>query len=591
MHEQVVRSIPSAPRRTADTIAGRVVDLSQTPVAGVLVQAWPRGPGFGASATSDARGGFEIALVQVRPHELEVVAQPPFADWHSAFGRPAAIAVGTHDVEIRLSRRVPTTFAVLDGATGDPVEVFGLAIEARPPRIDGVVLELSPRSAPRVEAHDAGTLVVAADPLGDDVTVVAPGFAPFEGAVALDAGAELRQTIRLTRGGTLRGVLVLDSASPPPTRVLVCRGFATGDRADAPIDTSLLGSDERCDLSSLTSHSREVHSSRDGTFAFEHLAAGTYQVQIEVERSVFLRLHPVRVADAKVTDLGTIALARGAAIHGRVVVDGRPWNGGLMVGIEGRQRWPEPIGAEGAFELETLAPGEHMLVLFGALVEHRARVTLLEGETRELEVDLTAVAPSSVRISVRRNGKPIAGARVSCTPDDVPTRTLNSMRGTTTDADGLVRMLVAPGRELEFVAHSHAGFELARSARRLRLEGGSEHVEDLDVVAGALVVELPDTLVPPRDGRLEIDCVPRDHPERRVTVVALAKDAAGFGPETVPWTAGPIDLSLVPPGAYELRSRAWNGEGESARARLFESAPVAVTIRANETTRVRLAPR
>lgn len=576
-HEHRVRPMQSASRQAASTIAGRVVDLSGAPIAGVRVFAWPDSLGSAVSATSDATGSFEIALARAQPHVLEV-ALAPFLVGHRLADPPPEVAPGTHDVEIRLSRRSPTTFQVLDGASGEPVTAFGLSIDARE-----VALDFWPRPVPPNEEHENGRVVLDADPLGDDVTVVAPGFAPFEGAVTLDAGPERRQTIRLERGVALRGTLVIDDMAPPRTRVLLSRDFVA---SVSRLDSSRHAEVRRYDLSALASHSREILSNRDGTFVFDYLAAGTYQVQIHGTDVVPVLVRSVRVGDAVATDLGTIGLVRGATIEGRVVVDGRPWNCDLSVRLGHGWTWPATVAADGTFRIDGLPAGEHALALSGSLVEHRDAVTLHAGETLELEIDLTGVAPCEVRVSVRRNGEPLGGVRVSCEPATVATLALDATRGTTA-RDGTTRFLVSADA-VELVARSHAGVELARSARPSLLERGGEHLEILDVVAGSVIVEMPEALAPPRDGRLEVECVRRDRPERRVVVVALAKDAARFGLDTLPWTAGAIELGLVPPGEYELRARAWS---EGVRTPLFECAPISITVRTNETTRARLDAR
>lgn len=581
--ERVARDASTGSRRAADAISGRVVDLGGTPIAGVRVQAWPRGSGFPASATSDARGAFAIVPVQARPHVLEVVERPPFGAWCSGTLAQPELAPGTRDVEIRLRRRVPTTFVVVDDVTGAPVTQFGFAIEARPGSSSSDVLEFWPRAAPPFEDHAVGELVLDADPLGDDVTVVAPGFAPFEGAVTLDAGPERRQTIRLERGVALRGTLVIDDMAPPRTHVLLSRDFVA---SVSRLDSSRHAEVRRYDLSALASHSREILSNRDGTFVFDHLAAGTYQVQIHGTDVVPVSVRSVRVGDAVATDLGTIGLVRGATIEGRVVVDGRPWNCDLSVRLGHGWTWPATVAADGTFRIDGLPAGEHALALSGSLVEHRDAVTLHAGETLELEIDLTGVAPCDVRVSVRRNGEPLRGVRVSCEPATIAILALDATRGTTA-RDGTTRFLVSADAA-ELVARSHAGVELARSARPSRLERGGEHLEILDVVAGSLIVEMPEALAPPRDGRLEIELEPRGHPERRVDVIALAKDAATFGASALPWTAGPVEVGLVPPGDYVLRARARSDNG---RTLLFECAPISITVRANETTRARLDAR
>lgn len=581
----------------APSISGIVVDEAGAPVAKARVWGWPRGSGQGAGATSRADGTFTIYLPQDEPYTLEIEDHAGFEPWG---GRHADVASqftpGANDVRIVLKRATRTTFVVLDAESGAPVTRFGIAIVENPE--EGGWSSAHEFRDVEVRERLEGKVELSADPERHVVGVLSPEHAPFEGPVTHEPSLERTQVIRLARGGSITGKLERDGAALPQASVTLERDRVKIDPSKPDAEDEWFDENVRFDTGALAGRRQSITGAKDGTFRFDGLATGTYRVTVRGSGAARTVVRGVRVEAPATTSLGTLALAPSATIRGRVVVAPGASPVGIALRLGGGFDREVVIGsADGAFSFEGLEAGVHEIVVQPqppVLLEwHRQKVTLAEGETSDVLVDLGARAPCEVRVRVVRAGKPLAGAQVGWGELRGEHRRQEGELGTS-DADGRVRGLCPPGDARIFLAKSASGVVFAWTAPTT-LASGASHDAVLDVVAGELEIELPDGLVPPEQGSLNAWL--RDPAAKGpwITMSAATPGASFPRLEATVWDGRVVALGLVAAGEYELgvhassMSTAPSNPNSWILALLLESAPQRITIRANETTRVQIS--
>lgn len=580
----------------APSISGVVVDEAGVPVPKARVWGWPRGSGQGAGATSRADGTFTIYLPQPEPYTLEVENLAQFEPWG---GRQSTIASqftpGTNDVRIVLKRATRTTFVVVDAESGTPVTRFGIAIVEKPE--EGGWSSAHEFRDVVVREHPEGKVELSADPARHVVGVVAPEHAPFEGPVTHEPSLERTQVIRLARGGSITGKLERDGAALPQASVTLERDRVKIDPSKPDAEDEWFDDNVRFDTGSLAGRRQTITGAKDGTFRFDDLATGTYRLTVRGGGAARTIVRGVHVEAPATTSLGALALAPGATIRGRLVVT----QGATPVGIELRiasdvQREVVVSSADGAFTFDGLAAGEHEILVGPqppALLErHSQKVTLAAGETRDVVVDLSSRAPCEVSVRVVRAGRPFAGVQVGWGELRGEHRPQHGELGTS-DADGVVRGRCAPGDARIFLATSASGAVFAWT-EPTTLSSGASHDAVLDVVAGELEIELPEGFVLPEQASLNAWLRDPDGKGPWTTMSAATPGASFPRVEATVWDGRVVALGLVAAGEYELgvhassMSTAPSDPNSWIPTLLLESAPQRITIRANETTRVRI---
>ena len=175
--------------------------------------------------------------------------------------------------------------------------------------------------------------------------------------VAVEAIPPLDLEIELTPGGILIGRLVdLDGKPAPGGPVRLLRLPGSGGRGQVPLGDGELAVDA------------ESVAAEDGRFSLRHLAAGRYEVRAGHPRHATRVLPPIDVLEGDTIDLGTIELAPGGPLAGRVVdADGRPvegvWLTAEATSVAARfagtpQRVDAESDSEGRFELKGLPAAE-----------------------------------------------------------------------------------------------------------------------------------------------------------------------------------------------------------------------------------------
>jgi Carboxypeptidase regulatory-like domain len=319
----------TATLRPARAVAGRVIDAAtRLPVAGARVEASCR-----AATRSAADGSFRLGL---GPRETEVEAWAPgYLVSNLSLRDPGALGPFT----LALQPAVELALRVVDEA-GAPVA--GARIQAVPtasgtgqggPGMPGLAATSGPDGTARL-ATRAGTLY--------ELTAERDGFAPGSKRVRPPAGPTAGPTILvLTRGVTLIGRLASEEGEPiPGGEVSIQPEPGASARQDEP---------------------RRAAAGPDGRFALGALAPGRHRLTARAPGRAPAAELPVEIpAGVRQADLGTLALAVGAVLEGRVVDDrDRPIAGAqvVLVGGPGRQT-PAVSGADGGFRLPELERGQ-----------------------------------------------------------------------------------------------------------------------------------------------------------------------------------------------------------------------------------------
>jgi protocatechuate 3,4-dioxygenase beta subunit len=398
--------------RTAPTLKGRVIDVGGVALGGFRVWGWPQSNGGGAGATTDAEGRFTIALPQDEPYRLEVKL-----DSNDAFGigdPDKHYAPNTHDIELVLARSVLVTVAVVDGASGAPVQSFGLRVERGvDPNAPGMK---SPdvASAPQAIARPGGELNVRVRPEIDEYWIVAPGFQEALGKFEPELIETGRLEVRLRRGESLSGRALLDGA--PCANVSATLEVGTFVKPRSGGEAAFTPSSDRAPMS--------LRTGADGRFQFEGVSFGRAQrLSLRVASGESFMLAPVpSTKGVRALDLGDLELQPSAAIAGAVLVPANRSRAGLVVRLDGfRSGVQQTTDTEGAFRFDGVAPGRHQL--FVDSVPGRTTsggpfaVELAPGAVESVELDLRDKGTCQVALTVHFPDGPATGFQVELEPE------------------------------------------------------------------------------------------------------------------------------------------------------------------------------
>ncbi len=406
--EVVLRPAASA------TLVGRVADDRGRPLPGFQVQAervvadggdgWPGAMSWREPATTDAEGSYRVDGLAAG--EYAVRAQGP--GQRSAEGR-VALSTGTRRLDLVVASGTQVSGRVLDGA-GLPV--------AR------ATAQLAGDGGPGRWATTAGdgSFLLEAVPDGSyRLTARAAGFAeeealPVEVAGAPVTGLEVR--LRRAAGRVTGRLLGLEPEEIAAARV---HAAAAESRRGVPGEVSA-----------------------DGSYRIEGLAAGEWQVYAGSERGA-VASGTVVLGDGESEAVLDLEFASGAAIAGRVLLDGRPL-AGVQVTLSGPQQAWTRTDLHGGFRLRRLPPGTYSLVFLG---ERQAigwgRAVELGEEDVELEIAIESGSLSG-QVLDGASGSPVEGAVVTLEGSHPELDLSFSGPSRRTDAGGFFDFpLLAPG--------------------------------------------------------------------------------------------------------------------------------------------------
>lgn len=342
-------------------IRGRVRERSGAPIAEATISAMPMGQQI-ATSLDDVRaemdGSFVLAGLQPGAYRLWITA-PGYAR------NQRQASTGSDDLEIVLDPAGVIAGAVVD-ETGTPVESFTVA--AQSPQTEGL---RGPGLREALNAPDGRFLLDGAAAGTWVVTVDAPDLAPATVSnVKVVAGATTDLgTVRLTRGGTLRGTVADPEGRPVAAAEVTARGGST----------EMMSYDDR----------RTASTDLDGAFEIRGLPAGIVSVRASHPSYARSRVGGVEIEPAKGPTQTRIVMTRGGRVEGWA----RNRDGSPMLGVQ-VQLWPAepgvmlggpelvPIQGDGSFLIDHVAPGRHRATLMAGSAQH-----LRSTQTRDVNVE------------------------------------------------------------------------------------------------------------------------------------------------------------------------------------------------------------
>ncbi|QSQ28106.1 carboxypeptidase regulatory-like domain-containing protein [Pyxidicoccus parkwayensis] len=257
---------------------------------------------------------------------------------------------------------------------------------------------------------EAGVLVLPARPGNYLVTARADGSATARAHVTRPRG-ETMTSVRLTldTGGTLEGVTVeRDSRAPVPLVELTLTPRASSNDLVLPTALSM-----RASMPDEERHA--TTSDGSGTFRFEGLAAGEYQLDARAPGHAPKRIGRVHVPSSGLT----VELEGSAFIEGFVELpDGKPAAGARVIASGTGDAVETDTSEGGGFSLD-VPPGVYQVAARQGARTGAApsRVTVGAGMTvRDVRIRLGASASLAGVVRRKGSGEPIAGATVSVTP-------------------------------------------------------------------------------------------------------------------------------------------------------------------------------
>lgn len=361
----------------AGIIAGRVVTPDGVPIAGASVSLDPadqlNGDISGARTGED--GAFRVQLKAAAPHRMRVRATG-FLEITFRDEDAPVIPEGTFDAEIVLTPLEMTTFRILDGATGEPLEAFGVRVAQ-----DGAGTSHRRLRYYRVgaRAYPDGLAQRPARSGIDAVVVDAPGYLPFVGDVLHDDGEPGMQTIELVPARPARGRVVRHGQGV----------------ADAVVEVIEL-------VQSNEGSVQEAVTAEDGSFRTVGLGPGKYELRARsadrlLQGSAAVTIRKPDPASTDDHDLPVLTLADTGTVRGRVLLPSTLPSDGVCVFLGdwgGAERIP--VTDSGTFTIEGVPAGSHTLRVAappGRLGKVRTTpIVVVEGEVTTVEVDASASA-------------------------------------------------------------------------------------------------------------------------------------------------------------------------------------------------------
>ncbi|MEQ1632791.1 MAG: carboxypeptidase-like regulatory domain-containing protein, partial [Planctomycetota bacterium] len=432
----VVMAETDAPR-----IRGRVVDENGQPVDRAEVEAFDARTGDSKSTRSKRDGTFVLV-------GRENATQPPVLtvrkEGFETSEKSAPIAWGSKDVELRILRGLEFTVQVTD-ASGKPVTDYTVHHRlVKEERLSSIAMQ------PRKKGpHENGVCVLKGMPRG--LTIVAVGFGGDEGNHPFVEFVDIGTTRRLDLvAGPVpeRVVRVVDGAGVPVvgTYVELRDGLGAGTWTGvgafpwsqwtnhggaqffAP-DASTTGEDGRCTLRTRVHRELDLHVLGPGHQPIEvrgvRMSAGG-ELDVRVSRGARLagRITPadgldllVRLAaDAREDSKPTPASVFRGSRRPTVMLLGAPepwvpYSKDLLHDEAG----PPFVRNDGTFDVTGLPPGPWRVVLRYTRTSgdtsstkdlEVADVTLIDGETVTLDIDVSSLEPGRVEGVLRWNGAP-----------------------------------------------------------------------------------------------------------------------------------------------------------------------------------------
>ncbi len=443
---------------------------------------------------------------------------------------------------------------MVEGTSGRPIELFELLVE-RDTGGEAPHRGYSRYSnrKPRPEHHENGEVELAARPGLDRFLLTVPGHARVAGEIE---ETEV-QIIRLLRGARLTGRVLRDGAVVEGAHVALGEGFMS--RTSVPAKEGTWPPHEQVfrfrDVGKY-----EAWTDADGRFEIVGYSDGIHGLIVRDEQGAPLALAPLHLNEEKDRDVGDLELPVGASIIGSVTVAAGLRVGGIVVNLDD---WKDHVDCitddKGQFRFDDLAPGRHTIDVAGVsglLADGPELVLdLVDGETRELSIDLTRRALGRVQVLVTENGEPREGWQVLFIPvADIGDLSIDYQynrfgQDLETDSEGYARGWAPAGEShyIEIHRPGAANFTHPTATITPRIDSAAE--VECDFSFGSVRIVLPDDFAP-EGNEYSLSLVSANGEGGRILLQGFIK------PEglRVLWTyiKGPFQLDSIPVGEYRI---------------------------------------
>lgn len=379
----------------------------------------------------------------------------------------------------------------------------------------------------------------------------APGFALWS-EFSIDVGPDRPARVidaRLTRGGTVRGIVVDEDGLPIADAVVV---------SQTDVVMSLLPlafEDEDVPLSFF------VHdvTGPDGGFEIEHLTAGTQILRATLPKLAADWSAPLELREGEVVGGVELELGEPGGIAGRVTdAEGEPRAGVTLIASHSDFDMLRPVltyrlgetDAEGRYRIEGLPPGQFVVLNFGEAVEAAESVqpdmvfaNVHAGETTTVDFVTQPLRPRFEGVLLDSAGEPVAGRSIWVGMNEVPAplpESTESWTSTTTGPDGSFRFTnLGPGRYEVFVSGRTPPEMIRVGGVELPPTGSVQR--EVRLTAGRLAGRIVDGLT--------------DEPVARCVVVVLQVNPDGvrcFAGKVFSGEDGRFEAAGLPDGLYAL---------------------------------------
>jgi hypothetical protein len=309
--------------------------------------------------------------------------------------------------------------SVLDAASGAPILAYRASTFVHAGRYGGATFDLWPGDDPPADGLVEGFLATE-----QTLIVRAPGYAEERVSLTgLSAGEERPVTVRLAHGVVLSGVLLESDGVTPAAHTSV------------KLAPRLCGRETRGSWGVVDSPVQETITDADGAFVFADLRRAGYTLSAGPCAGQI-----TQDLDLEDSDLDLeLTLPSSSAFTGRLIAPGSQrfidWHIGLVptdhcLAKESREGWlaEVPLARDGSFVFDRVRAGpakvvlvlpnvmtvwnlETMYGLFGSTIP-LGEVGVEEGRPTQRDFDMTGKLPGGVKVSVRINGEPPAGAMI-----------------------------------------------------------------------------------------------------------------------------------------------------------------------------------
>jgi len=295
----------------AMSIAGRVLAPDGSGVVGVELQAFCLTAETGSHSKTVSLEGGEFILDDIGKGQYTVSVIARGYQCTPIQRVPA----GTTDLEVKLIEQGSVAGRAINDETGRALRKFSATVRTfNEMNISWGQVVRTRNFSDRGNGSFSVTGISAGEYV---VEIRAKGLASsFSAPFKVTQGKETPDiTIRVTKGGTLRGT-VIEKASGKPMA-----GVKVSSNENNHINSSLmlaLGNSGRSAASR-----REVLTAEDGSFEMALMTPDTYQVQVEAPGYSVIKLNDVKVGDGEETGLSGFAMLKGALLKGYVFDDER----------------------------------------------------------------------------------------------------------------------------------------------------------------------------------------------------------------------------------------------------------------------------